>query len=150
MQVEYQGVASGPVVLTISAANPGVFTADRTGRGPAAASNEDGSLNSAANPASRGSVIVLYATGEGQTDPAGVDGKLANNVILAKPLLPVEVRVNGLLAEVLYAGAAPGLVAGTMQLNVRVPEGLPAASALPVVVNVGGISSRLDVTIAVR
>ena len=150
MQVEYQGVASGPVILTISAANPGVFTVDRTGRGQAVAINEDGSLNSAANPAGRGSVIVLYATGEGQTDPAGVDGKLANNVILAKPLLLVEVRVNGLLAEVQYAGAAPGLVAGIMQLNVRVPDGVPAASALPVVVNVGGISSRLDVTIAVR
>lgn len=150
MQVEYQGVASGPVVLTLSAAHPGVFTADSSGRGQAVAIHEDGSLNSAANPASRGSVIVLYATGEGQTNPAGVDGKLTNSAVLAKPVLPVEVRVNGLLAEVLYAGAAPGLVAGTMQVNIRVPDGVPAASALPVVVNVGGISSRLDVTITVR
>ena len=150
MQVEYQGVASGPVILPISAANPGVFTADDTGRGQAKAVNEDSSLNSAASPASGGSVIVFYATGEGQTNPGGVDGKVTNSAVLAKPLLPVEVLVNGLPAEVLYAGAAPGLVAGTMQVNVRVPNGVPAGSAVPVVLNVGGNSSRLDVTIAVR
>ena len=150
MQVEYQGVASGPVVLTISGANPGVFTADSSGRGQAVVVNEDGSLNSAANPASRGSVIVLYATGEGQTNPGGVDGKLAIGVDLAKPLLPVQVRVNGTIADVQYAGSAPGLVAGLMQVNVRLPDGLPAASALPLVLNVGGANSRLDVTIAVK
>ncbi len=150
MQVEYQGVASGPVVLTISAANPGVFTADSSGRGQAVVINEDGSVNSASNPASKGSVIVFYATGEGQTEPAGVDGKLANGAVLAKPVLPVQVRINGLLADVQYAGAAPGLVAGVMQLNVRVPDGMPPASALPLVVNVGGANSRFDVTIAVK
>jgi len=128
-----------------------VFTADSSGRGQAVAINQDGSPNSAANPASRGSVVVVYATGEGQTDPAGVDGKLTNSgATLAKPLLPVAVRVNGLLADVLYAGAAPGLVAGMMQVNFRVPDGVPSATTLPVVVNVGGVNSRLDVTIAVQ
>ena len=150
MQVEYQGAASAPVVLAIVPSAPGVFTANSSGRGQAAAVNEDGSLNSSSNPAARGSVIVLYATGEGQTNPAGRDGQTAIGAVLPAPVLPVTVRVNGVLAEVLYAGAAPGFVAGVMQVNVRVPGGVPADNALPVVLNVGGVNSRLDVTVAVK
>jgi uncharacterized protein (TIGR03437 family) len=150
LQVEYQAQLSTPIVLSIAPTAPGVFAADSSGRGQAAAINEDGTLNSAGNPAARGSVIVLYATGEGQTDPAGQDGRIANSAMLPKPLLPVTVRVNGVESEVLYAGAARGLVAGVMQVNARVPDGAPAANALPVVVNVGGVNSRLDVTIAVK
>ena len=90
----------------------------------------------------------LYGTGEGQTDPAGVDGKLANDV-LAKPLGLVSVTIGGLPAEVVYAGAAPGLVAGLMQVNVKVPATLPPGAAA-VVLKVGNSVSREGVTIAVR
>jgi uncharacterized protein (TIGR03437 family) len=95
-------------------------------------------------------VIVLYATGEGQTDPPGTDGRISNAAALAKPVLPVTVLINGTPAEVGYAGAAPGLVAGVMQLNVRIPENMPPGASVPIVVNVGGANSRLDVTIAVK
>ncbi|MBV8843031.1 MAG: hypothetical protein JO307_09480 [Bryobacterales bacterium] len=36
--------------------------------------NQDGTPNSAANPAYAGSVITLYVSGLGQTNPPGVDG----------------------------------------------------------------------------
>jgi uncharacterized protein (TIGR03437 family) len=50
---------------------------------------------------------------ERQTDPAGVDGKLAD-MPLPKPLLPVSVFVDGQQVTVLYAGAAPAEIAGVL------------------------------------
>ena len=73
--VQSAGAASAPVAVAVAATAPGVFTADGSGRGQAAAVNQDGTRNGSAAPAAAGSVLSLYATGEGQTLPAGVDGK---------------------------------------------------------------------------
>jgi uncharacterized protein (TIGR03437 family) len=67
---------------------------------------------------------------------------------LSKPLAPVSVRVGGMEAEVLYAGAAPGLVSGVLQINARLPANLAGGEA-PVVVTIGAASSP-EVTVAVR
>jgi uncharacterized protein (TIGR03437 family) len=40
-------------------------------------------------------------------------------------------------AELLYAGSAPGMVAGVAQVNVRVPASAPAASRVPIGLGVG-------------
>jgi uncharacterized protein (TIGR03437 family) len=74
VEVEYRGVRSDPLTIPVAAARPGVFTIDSSGYGQGAILNQDGSLNSAANPAARGSIIVLYLTGEGLKDPASSDG----------------------------------------------------------------------------
>jgi sugar lactone lactonase YvrE len=68
------GTTSVPVSVVLASTAPGVFTIDGSGRGQASAINQDGSTNGTANPAPAGSVISLYAPGEGQTTPAGVDG----------------------------------------------------------------------------
>jgi uncharacterized protein (TIGR03437 family) len=107
------------------------------------------SLNGPANPALPGSIVVLYVTGEGQTDPPGIDGKLAAGS-LPKPRLPVAVEIDGIDAEVLYAGAAPTLVAGVMQVNVRLPPGVRPGDAVPVLVRVGEATNSPGVTLAVR
>jgi uncharacterized protein (TIGR03437 family) len=66
------------------------------------------------------------------------------------PLLAVTVTVNGQPApDVEYAGEAPGLVAGMMQLNVRIPSSVPSG-ALPIVVSIGGKPSQNGVTVSVR
>jgi uncharacterized protein (TIGR03437 family) len=91
----------------------------------------------------------LYATGEGQTTPAGIDGLLANGPTYPKPSLPVSVTIGGIAADVLYAGAAPTFVAGVMQMNVRVPAGL-ASGPQPVQLTVGNASSQQLITVAVR
>ena len=57
--------------------------------------------------------------------------------------------LGGTEAAPLYAGAAPSLVAGAVQINVRVPANAPAGS-LPVVVRIDGRDSQPGVTIAVR
>jgi uncharacterized protein (TIGR03437 family) len=92
-------------------------------------------------------VLSLYATGEGQTLPAGVDGKVAA-APLPEPVALVTVTIGGVGAEVRFAGGAPGQIAGVMQVNVVVPGGL--AGAVAVVVTAGGVASQGGVTVAVR
>jgi uncharacterized protein (TIGR03437 family) len=149
VQVEYLGAFSDPVSVPVTAAVPGIFTGDFSGVGQGAILNQDGKLNSAANPAERNSIVSLYATGEGQTAPAGLDGKLAVGAP-PKPALPVKVTMGGISAEVTYAGGAQGLVAGGIQINVRIPAALSTGNAVPVMVSAGDINSRSGVTIAVK
>jgi uncharacterized protein (TIGR03437 family) len=149
MQVSYRGRKTNTVTLSVAVSSPGIVTLSGSGKGPGAILNQDGALNSASNPAARGDIIILYATGEGQTNPPGVDGKLASEVF-PKPILPVTVTIGGLEADVLYAGAAPWMVAGAMQLNVRVPEAAPAGAAVPVRLKAGPNTSPEAVTVAVR
>ena len=129
--VEYQGATSPPVTLDVAPSAPGLFMV---------AVNADQSLNSEAKPAARGEYIVLYATGEGQTDPPGADGKLAREV-WPTPLLAVEASIGGQSAQVAYAGAAPFMVAGVMQVNLRIPTGVQPGNAVPVVLRVGSAAS---------
>ena len=145
--IEYRGVRSNPVSIPVVAAKPGLFTANASGTGPGAIQNQDSSVNTASNPAARGSIIVLYATGEGATDPDGVDGQVAASVF-PKPRQQVAVRIGGVNAEILYAGAAPSLVAGVMQINARVPVNSPNG-AVPIQILVGNIESPAGVTVAV-
>ncbi len=84
--------------------------------------------------------VSLYATGEGQTAPAGVDGKLAGSTA-PHPLLPVSVTVGGIQAPVQYQCGAPGEVAGLMQVNVQIPSGVRPGGYVPVVLQVGDGSS---------
>jgi uncharacterized protein (TIGR03437 family) len=148
--VSYQGNLSSTTVVPVTSAAPGIFTANATGLGPAAAVNQDGTLNSASNPASRGSFISLYVTGEGQTSPAGVNGKIAATPPYAKPILPVTVMIGGVAANVTYAGGAPTAVAGLMQVNVQIPASAPTGTVVPLIVNVGEIPAQSGVTVAVN
>ena len=148
VEVEYNGTRSNAVAIPTGPSSPALFSIDSSGSGLAAALNEDGSVNTLAKPAKKGAIVILFATGEGQTTPDGVDGQIAAS-ILPKPQLPVTVLIGGKTAEVLYAGAAPGLVAGVMQVNVRVPPNVDSGENA-VVLNVGTTSSPQGVTIAVQ
>jgi len=148
--VTYQGQTSAAFSTSIASSAPGIFTYDSSGQGPAAAINQDGiTVNTAATPTKIGDIISLYATGEGQTTPAGVDGKPAS-VPYPYPNLPVTVTVGGQNAPVKYAGGAPGMVAGLMQVNVQIPTGIPTGNGVPVVLRVGSVFSQGGVTISVR
>lgn len=149
LQVEFNGVSSDPVTLAVSPSSPAIFTADSSGKGPGAILNANLSLNTAANPAAKSAFVVLYATGEGLTAPSGVDGKLAEAPYPA-PRLPVKVTIGGLDAEVSYAGGAPGLVAGLIQINARVPAQAPSGATVPVSIKIGDAESPAGVTLAIR
>ena len=146
--VEYLGVRSNGVALNVTASAPAIFTLDASGKGPGAILNQDYSVNNSSRPARIGSVVQIFATGEGVTRPAGTDGKLAA-VPLAVPTLPVSVRIGGIDARVQYAGAAPGLITGLVQINAVIPVGVTIGPAVPISIRVGAADSPSGVTLAV-
>jgi uncharacterized protein (TIGR03437 family) len=148
IQVESGTSFSVPIEARVVDSAPGVFTATGTGKGQIAALNSDLTVNSLANPAERGGIVTIFGTGEGQTDPAGQDGRVISTD-LRRPLLPIVVRIGGRTAEVLYAGSASGLVSGIFQANIRVPEDI-AAGAVPLEIQIGGAAIQTGATIAVR
>lgn len=148
VSVEYQGQVSDPITVPVARSAPGIFTLDSSGRGQAAALNGDGSVNGVTRPSRLGQVIVLYATGEGQSTPTGIDGKLSESP-LPRPLLPVSVTIAGQPASVEYAGGVPGIVAGLLQVNARIPDALPVLGAVPVTIVVGTSASQAGVSIVV-
>ena len=151
LQVEYQGILSKPFVLPVAKAAPGIFTADSSGRGQGAIVNQDGTINTPDNPASPGSLVSIYGTGDGQTLPNGKDGIIIGGAAdLRYTLLPVTASIGGQTADVVYAGSVGGEVAGIFQANVRVPKGLSSGASLPVSLIVGTSSSQTGVTIAVQ
>jgi len=148
--VEYGGRSSLTLVAS-PAADPALFTANQSGRGQGAILNQDASINSAANPAAPGSIIVLYGTGAGQMTPAGVDGQIVGGNPPPRPLAqPTVVTIGGQNATVEYSGAAPGAVAGLWQINVRVPNGLPANNNTPITLRLGNFGPLTGVTVAIR
>lgn len=118
---------SGSVAVTGIPLAPtlGIFSSDRV---YAAALNQNGTVNSAFNPAERGSMVTLFGTGA--IWPSDIqDGAIASSA------LPLDQEQNrfelvdsaGVPASILYAGAAPGLIDGVFQINVQ----LPPDAALP-------------------
>ena len=149
VQVENLAARTPPFAVPVQSATPAFFTADGSGKGQLAALNQNDSFNSAANPAPPGSVVVLYATGMGALSPAVADGTVISSTPLPVPALSVQVTIGGKTAQVLYAGAAPGLVAGAIQINVSVPTGIPSGDAA-VIARVGAASTPAGCTISVQ
>jgi uncharacterized protein (TIGR03437 family) len=150
-QVQYQDLASAPFPLIVVPAVSGIFSADASGAGQAIILNQDGSLNSLGSPAAPGSVITLWATGAGQLSPAGIDGAVVAGDNLPRPVLTVTAQIGGQSAEVLYAGGAPGIVEGVIQVNLRIPRTGQTGAVVPLVLRVGDAStSQPGITVAVQ
>lgn len=147
--VEVNGVRSRPLELRVGTASPGIFMLNSAGQG--AILNQDNTVNGISNPAARESIIVIYATGEGQTNPPGVDGTIpGRSTALKTPVQRVRVRIGGQEADVQYAGSAPFLVSGALQVNAKVPATVTPGTAVPIEIIVGDTTSPGGVTVAVR
>ncbi len=147
--VTYNNRATNTIVVPTATAAPGIFSADMSGSGPGAIQNSDGSLNSAQNPALRGSVVVLYLTGLGGLSPAPTDGARVSASALPVLEHAVSVTIGGHPAVTAYQGAAPEQVAGMYQVNCVVPAEIPPGAAT-VTVTVDGRSSQANLTVAVE
>jgi trimeric autotransporter adhesin len=155
--VKYLGQSSNAVQVTQAGAAPAIFTANSSGTGQGAILNSDYSANSTVNPAARGDIVLIFMTGEGQTTPAGVSGKItgvsATGPLTPQPVLRVSVAIDGQPASVQFSGEAPDLIAGVMQLNVQIPPNARSGD-LPVAVTLGTGSnasgSQPGVTVSVR
>jgi uncharacterized protein (TIGR03437 family) len=153
--VKYVGQTSNAYQLTSATTAPGLFTQNASGSGPGAILNQNLSLNGPGNPAAKGSIVMVYMTGEGQTSPASITGaitlpNLPPPQVTPAPLLPVSVLINGQPAFWTYAGEAPGLAAGLLQLNVQIPS--TAQSGIPnsIQVYIGSNISQSGVTVSVQ
>lgn len=148
IEVETRGIRSAPVVMPVAAAAPGIFTLAANGSGPGAILNQNFTVNEPGNPAAPGSFVFIFATGGGVVTPATPDGRLTQGV--SNTVAPLLVEVDGQPAEVAYAGGAPDLIAGVLQVNIRLPANLRPGN-LPVVIRAAGdTQSQSSVTVSVR
>jgi uncharacterized protein (TIGR03437 family) len=154
VQVSYQGATSNAMTVPVAVAAPGIFAADGSGVGGGAILNQDYSLNGRLNPAARGSVVAIYLTGTGVTNPASVDGAITGSTLpLPSVAQPVTVTIGGVTApaaQVVYSGAAPGSVEGLTQIDAYVPQSVTPGPAVPVVVTIGGVASPAGITLSVN
>jgi uncharacterized protein (TIGR03437 family) len=151
VQVRVNGQLSNVAQLPVLTAEPAIFSYPS---GYALALNQDGSVNSQQNPAQLGSVVTIFLNGAGLQTPAPADGIRAPFGPIAASPVEVQAPVPGSYGEpiwkdthVLYAGAAPGEIAGLMQVNFRLPS-VPAPSLngqMDIVVIVGGLSNSAPI-----
>jgi uncharacterized protein (TIGR03437 family) len=147
--VVVEGAAgSTSVNVAVATAAPGVFTQNATGTGQAIAVNQDGTMNSAANPAAAGSYVSVYFTGGGVTDPPGLTGSVNDDVVTTLAA-SFSATVGGVQGMVTFAGSAPGFVGGVNQMNILLSPNTPSGS-VPLLVTVGGQSSAATATISVQ
>lgn len=153
-------VAGG--TLAVSSASPGLFTISQDGKGQAAALNQDGRVNSAANPAARGSIVTFYGTGQGQVSPPVADGVAAGASPLSSTVAVLTsdartclasqpsmcVAIGASFGEIQFSGLAPGFV-GLWQINVKVPQDIVTGNSVGVRVLINGVPSNL-ISIAVK
>ena len=128
--VTYRDVALKCVSWPTAGWTPGVFMNYGT-NSLAVALNQDGSVNSAANPAASGSIVSVFANGLGSITPRQPDGALINlplpnndfpatvQALVPDPLSPRGLGTIVVAADVTYNGPAPFRVAGISQVNFR-------------------------------
>ena len=152
--INYAGETSNAYQLSLTTAAPGLFAQNSSGSGAGAILNQDNSLNGPAHPAAKGSIVQVYMTGEGQTSPQPVTGAITTVTlpppqVTPAPVQPVQAWIAGQPALYTYAGEAPGMVAGVMQINVQIPANA-ASGALSILVSIGGNVSQNGITVSVQ
>jgi uncharacterized protein (TIGR03437 family) len=149
VQVVYQGSPTNTMQFPVQAAAPGVFSLDASGTGTGAILNQDNSVNGPTRPASQGSIVQIFCTGGGVTNPASADASITGTPL---PLLTqtISVMIGGANAQVKYSGGAPSAVAGLTQINAVVPQGITPGNSVPVIVIIGGVSSQAGLTLTVN
>jgi uncharacterized protein (TIGR03437 family) len=144
--------SSATFTVSVTAVVPAIFSLAENGSGQGAILNSNGTVNGPSNAAAPDSIISIYATGEGQLVPAGTTGCITGGTLpLPKPVAAVSVTIGGLPAtSIAYAGEAPGLVCGVIQVNATIPSGV-GAGPQPVVLTIGGASNTGQaITVAVN
>jgi len=112
--------------------SPALFSLSGDGTGQGAIWHADtGLIASSANPVAAGDVLSMYTTS-----------------LFEGGVIPPQVAIGGLSAEILFFGDAPGYP-GFYQVNFRVPSGVPPGSAVSVRLNYLGRPSNA-VTIGVQ
>ncbi len=145
--VTYNSVTTNCLTWPVTSTAPGIFTVDGV---HAAALNQDGTVNSASNPAPQNSIVSIFATGLGPISPPQSDGSLVGSplpvntypVILEQPCTPVIITgffpcLTTLTFPTAYAGPAALQIAGMSRIDFNSTDAIsdgPVASSLDLVV----------------
>ncbi len=132
VQVSVNGVMSNAVLMPVVDSLPGLLTADfpnPTSQSDGNVQNQDGTQNSAKNPAALGSTITVFATGMGKTNPLIDPGSVSHTLAVA-PLIPVydtweTFNINGPAVSAVPVFSVPGFVSAMFQLQIEIPESIP-------------------------
>ena len=130
--------------MTVRAISPGIFVADaNSSTRPGAVLNQDGSINSMSDPASRGSVVSLFLTGQGTDLSSPVnDGEAPGSTQVVTTERP-DVFFRVFPAEPQFSGLSPEFP-GVWQVNVPIPaESDSLSGQVPVIVVLGGFRSNV-------
>ena len=139
--VARNGAASPAISMQVADTAPAIFSGIL---------NADNSYNSPDNPAAKGSVIQFFATGEGSYAGSITGAVTPSQPPFPRPIAPVAVTIGGQPAQILYAGEAPGLISGVLQVN-AVINGNVASGPQAVVLTVGDNSNAFQtITVTVQ
>ena len=141
--VENAGIRSEPQPITVQSSAPGIFKMDT---GYAVAQNQNGLLNSSANPLGDGQVLTVYFTGPGVVAPAWASGRAAPAFPPVRAPSPTTVTIGGVPATIQFIGLAPNMV-GVGQLNVYPGDGTPSGKQVLLITINGFTSNPADVAI---
>ncbi|HEX5226568.1 MAG TPA: hypothetical protein VFW44_02610 [Bryobacteraceae bacterium] len=150
--VNINGTASAMFSVPVVTTAPAVFSLSENGGGQGAILNQDASVNGSSNPATPGTIVSIYATGEGLLVPAGATGCVSGGTLpLPKPVGNVSLTIGGQpVTAVEYAGEAPDFVCGLIQINATLPSNL-GSGPQPVVLTIGNnTNTSQTVTVAVK
>jgi uncharacterized protein (TIGR03437 family) len=150
LQVEYAGLRSQPVSIPVTSAAPGIYCyAGGVGQAVAINSYPDQTVAyNQARPATHGSYLTFFITGEGQMTTPWADGMLPVAPLFPNPAAPINVSMGGVPSE--CSGNWAGLIyAGVTQVNACVPAGAPRGDAVPLEVTVGGMVAQSGVTVRI-
>jgi uncharacterized protein (TIGR03437 family) len=150
-------LSSASTPIQVGPFSPGIFVFNAaSGQQIAiAVNNADASLAApagsipgiATHPAKAGDVLIIYANGLGTVTPAIKDGSASTDTTRNTDTKPV-VLVGGMPVQVLFSGLSTFV--GVNQINIMLPQGTPTGSAVPIQIQVGGLTSTNQATIAVQ
>jgi uncharacterized protein (TIGR03437 family) len=147
-------------VFPVALYAPGLFPS--VSSAPIKTLNQDGTANSAANPAARGSNVRIYGTGQGPVSPPVADGAAApSDQSVSTVAVPtadgqscltqqpsVCVAIGNTFGTIRFSGLAPGMV-GIWMIEVQIPANATAGSATPVRAVINGTPTNL-ISVAIK
>ncbi len=159
---------SQPREVPIAEHSPGIFTLTQNGEGQAIVTFA-GTADLAApvgtvgnsRPAEEGDFLTIWCNGLGAVDPPIQDGRnscdpdgvcTASNVVLHNTVTKPTIRIGGVqvpVENVLFSGASVASVA-INEVVFQMPPGTPTGPDVPLTIEIGGVVSKGDVTMAIE
>ncbi len=167
---DFQKAGSNPQEIEINDYSPGIFTLSQDGEGQGIvtfANSPDlaapvGTVGNS-RPATAGDHLTIYANGMGPVDPPLEEGHNScepdgvclpdgSNVVLHHTTMTPVIRIGGFevpAENILFSGSSPASV-GVNEIVFEMPGGIPPGSAVPITIEIGGVTGKADVTMAVE